>query len=80
MLKATVKTGGRWPSVFCCLVLYGSLWCSMVLYGALWCPTPSRYTHYTILQILGVLQPCPLQAARYRPYRASRILGNCERM
>ena len=36
MLKATVKTGGRWPSVFCCLVLYGSLWCSMVLYGALW--------------------------------------------
>lgn len=37
MLKATVKTGGRWPSVFCCLVLYGSLWCSMVLYGSLWC-------------------------------------------
>ena len=36
MLKATVKTGGRWPSVFCCLVLYGSLWCSMALYGALW--------------------------------------------
>ena len=34
MLKATVKTGGRWPSVFCCLVLYGALWCSMALYGA----------------------------------------------
>lgn len=50
MLKATVKTGGRWPSVFCCLVLY----------GAIWCPTPSRYTHYTILQILEFLHPCPL--------------------
>ena len=41
-------------------------------------PTTLHYTHYTISQILGILQPSPLQAAHYGSYRASQILGNCK--
>lgn len=43
-----------------------------------WCLTPSHYTHYSISQILELLQRCPLLAARYRPYKISRRLGTCE--
>ena len=45
-----------------------------------WCPTPSCYTRYSKLQILEFLQRCPLLTARYRSYRASRILGICKQM
>ena len=41
-------------------------------------PTLLHYTRYITLLILGFLQPHPLYAARYRPYRASQILENCE--
>ena len=45
-----------------------------------WCPTPSYYIHYGISQILGTLHRSTLLAARYRLYRASRRLGNCEQI
>nr|DAT24535.1 MAG TPA: hypothetical protein [Caudoviricetes sp.] len=43
------------------------------------CALPGAYsitfTRYTILLILGILQPCPLLTVRYRSYRVSQILG-----
>ena len=51
----------------------GYLWLLVAIRGYLW-PTPSHYTHYTILLILGILQPCPLRVACYRSYRISHIL------
>ena len=45
-----------------------------------WFPTPSNYTHYSISQILEFLAVLTLLAARYRLYRTSRRLGNCEHL
>ena len=55
-----------------------------VPFAPVWClPGASmlaRYTHYSKSQKLEFWKCCPLMAAHYRLYRASRILGNCKQM